>query len=133
MHIFLVFFALREVSLHRKTGGSEIHGASVRKACTGCFFFFYLLSIPEICDEHICADSGPAGGTRPGRSTACVCGLISFKLLRDVRVAVRAAFLSSGDTIPTLAESEKCRLCCTSSVCINIQSMSCGDECALIF
>ena len=109
MHIFLVFFALREVSLHRKTGGSEIYGASVHKARTGCFFF-YLLSIPEICGGHICADSGPAGGTRPGRSTACVCGLISFKLLRDVRVAVRAAFLSSGDTIPTLAESKKCRL-----------------------
>ena len=107
MHIFLVFFALREVSLHRKTGGSEIRRASVRKARTGCFFF--LLSIPEICGEHICADSGPAGGTRPGRSTACACGLISFKLLRDVRVAVRAVFFSSGDTIPKLAESKKCR------------------------
>ena len=67
-------------------------------------FFFAIHS-----GDLIYADSGLAGGTRPGRSTACACGLISFKLLRDVRVAVRAVFFSSGDTIPKLAESKKCR------------------------
>ena len=87
MHIFLGFFALREVSLHRKTGGSEFRRASVRKARTGCFFFAIHSG------DLIYADSGLAGGTRPGRSTACACGLISFKLLRDVRVAVRAVFV----------------------------------------
>ena len=51
-------------------------------------FFFAIHS-----GDLIYADSGLAGGTRPGRSTACACGLISFKLLRDVRVAVRAVFL----------------------------------------